>query len=511
MQSPGTNRGMSMRIALRLTCLFPVLAMVLVVPAGAAEVNGTLALDPTRLSGTDDLEQLLLYTPDPLEAGSSISHWDLSATPDLLMEPSYSPTVPLGEVDLTLPHFLDIGWPQGSSVMTIRVTDPEEEGFNDPTAVPAAPDNPGGTTLGGQRLAAMQWVAGVWASLLGSGVEINIETSFDELDCGPEPEDGAVLAAAGAQFLFFDFPNAPRQGTWYHGALAEALADENLSTTEDAYPPEAGELVVTFNRQIDEGCLAPGYRYYYGLDGNTPTGQVSFASVALHEMGHGLGFANFVDDATGSPPDFPGLPPMPDIYTVFTFDKDEQLHWSEMTNTQRRASAVNTNRVVWDGPQTTNAAPAFLDNAPTLTINSPSDIEGSYAVQSAEFGPSINLTGVSGELAVVDDGSEAPTLGCESLVNASEIAGRIAVIDRGTCFFTQKVKNAQNAGAVAVLVINNQPNGLPPMGGDDQTITIPSAGISQADGDLIKAALESRSVITRRAGRRVTPAGPVTP
>ena len=502
-----------MRIATRLVCLLPALAMVSVFPAGAAEVNGTLAVDPARIAGADDLGRMLLYTPNPLEPGSSISHWDISATPDLLMEPFSSPTVPLGEVDLTLPHFRDLGWPQGSSVITIRVKDPEDEGFNDPTVVAEAPNNSGGTTLGGQRLAALQWVAGVWAAQLGSGVEINIEASFDELDCGPDPEDGAVLAAAGAQFLFFDFPNAPRQGTWYHGALAESLAEENLSNTEDRFPPDAGDLVIFFNGGIDEGCLGPGFRYYYGLDGNTRPGQVSFAQVALHEISHGLGFSNFSNDETGELRSFPeeGIPPMPDIFNVFTFDNDQRLHWDVMTDEGRSSSAINLGRVVWDGPQTTNAAPAFLDNAPSLTINSPSGIEGTYAAQPAAFGPPIDLTGISGDLAVVDDGSDDPTLGCNSLVNAFEIAGKIAVVDRGECFFTEKVKNAQNAGAVAVIVVNNEPNGLPPMGGDDATINIPSAGISQADGDLIKAALESRSIVIRRGGLRVTPAGPVTP
>ena len=500
-----------MKFSHRLVCLVLLLAVFTVLPAGAAEVNGTLAVDPARIAGADELGRMLLYTPNPLEPGSSMSHWDISATPDLLMEPFASPTLPLGEVDLTLPHFRDLGWPQGSSVITIRVTDAAEEGFNDPTVVAQAPNNPGGTTLGGQRLAALQWVAGVWAAELGSSIEINIEASFEELDCGPNPEDGAVLAAAGSQFLFYDFPNAPRQGTWYHGALAEALAEEDLSTTEDGFPPETGELIITFNSQIDEGCLAPGYGYYYGLDGNTPPGLAPFSAVALHEISHGLGFANFVNDATGSPPVFTGIPPMPDIYSVFTFDKDDGLHWSEMTNTQRRASAVNTDRVVWDGSNVINAAPDFLDNAPSLTINSPSSIEGSYAAQPAEFGPAIDLTGISGDLAVVDDGSGAPTLGCESLVNASAIAGKIAVVDRGECFFTVKVKNAQDAGADAVIVVNNASNGLPPMGGEDATITIPSAGISQADGDLIKAALESRSAIIRRGGLRVTPAGTVSP
>lgn len=494
-----------MRLTPCLACLLPLLVVFSALPASAADVHGTLAVDPTQLAGADDLGRMLLYTPDPLEPGSSISHWDISAAPDLLMEPFASPALTLGEVDLTLPHFRDIGWPQGSSTITIRVNDPEDEGFNDPTTVPEVPNNPGGTTLGGQRLAALQWVASVWAAQLGSVVEINIETSFEELDCGPEPEDGAVLAQAGAQFLFFDFPNAPRQGTWYHGALAEALAGDDLSTAEDGFPPGTGELIVNFNRQIDEGCLSPEFRYYYGLDGNTPSGQVSFASVALHEMGHGLGFSNFVNPSTGSPPAFGGIPPMPDIYTVFTFDNDEQLHWSVMTDAQRQASSVNTNGVVWDGPQTTGAAAAYLDNAPTLAIDAPGSIKGTYAVQPAQFGPPIDLTGTSGGLVVVNDGSEAPTLGCNSLVNASEIAGKIAVIDRGDCYFTQKVLNAQDAGAVAVIIVNNQPNGLPPMGGADEMVAIPSAGISQADGDLIKDALVSAVTSFRRSGRRIAP------
>jgi hypothetical protein len=474
-------------------------------PVTATAVNATLAIDPTRRAGADELGRALLYTPNPLEEGSSISHWDRSASPDLLMEPSASPRVPFGAVDLTLPHFSDLGWPTGASNITIRVKDAAAVGFNDLTVVPAAPANPGGTTLGGQRLAAMKWAADVWSNLLRSAIEINIDSAFDELDC--DPEDGAVLAAAGARFLFSDFPSAPRQGTWYHGALAEALAGENLSSTSDGRPPDTGDLQVNFNSEIDMGCLAPSFRFYYGLDGNTPSGEVSFAMVALHEIAHGLGFSNFIDLATGSLPSFNGVPQQPDIYTVFTFDKDLQLHWDVMTADERRASAVNADRVVWDGPATVSAVPDVLDSPPRLSINSPTTIAGSYAVQTAEFGPEVDLTGVTGDLAVVRDGSDAPTLGCEALINASEVAGRIAVIDRGICFFTVKVKNAQDAGAIAAVIVNNEAQGLPPMGGDDPTVIIPAVGISQADGNLIKNALGINTSSPRRGGRRLAPTG----
>ena len=70
------------------------------------------------------------------------------------------------------------------------------------------------------------------------------------------------------------------------------------------------------------------------------------------------------------------------------------------------------------------------------------------------------------------------------------------------------MKNAQDAGAVAVIIVNNQASGLPPMGGDDESITIPSAGISQADGELIKGALENQSIFFRRGGPRVAPVNP---
>jgi hypothetical protein len=80
--------------------------------------------------------------------------------------------------------------------------------------------------------------------------------------------------------------------------------------------------------------------------------------------------------------------------------------------------------------------------------------------------------------------------GCEAFnaANTAAVNGKVAIISRGVCGFAVKVKNAQNAGAIGVLLANNIAGPIAP-GGADPTVTIPSAGITQADGDALKAAV----------------------
>ena len=52
--------------------------------------------------------------------------------------------------------------------------------------------------------------------------------------------------------------------------------------------------------------------------------------------------------------------------------------------------------------------------------------------------------------------------GCNTLINGAELNGKIAVIKRGSCNFTTKIQNAQNAGAVGVIMVNhNNPTNDP--------------------------------------------------
>jgi hypothetical protein len=67
--------------------------------------------------------------------------------------------------------------------------------------------------------------------------------------------------------------------------------------------------------------------------------------------------------------------------------------------------------------------------------------------------------------------------------NKRLVKNRIAVVQRGVCAFVVKVKNAQDAGAVGVIVVDNAP-GDPPAGmsGADPTIKIPSVRVSLNGG-----------------------------
>jgi hypothetical protein len=152
---------------------------------------------------------------------------------------------------------------------------------------------------------------------------------------------------------------------------------------------------------------------------------------------------------------------------------------------------------VWSGLNVATNVPIVLQAAaPELRLTSPPSVTGSYLVGTASFGPPLSSPGITAQVAQVVD--TAPNLGlaCTALsaANAAAVNGKIAIVDRGTCGFTVKVKNAQDAGATAVIVVNNAAGTPPPgMAGTDPTVTIPSVMITQADGTKLKNALATRS------------------
>src|SRR5262249_15761896 len=150
--------------------------------------------------------------------------------------------------------------------------------------------------------------------------------------------------------------------------------------------------------------------------------------------------------------------------------------------------------VIWTGVNVTAAAPHVLSpGTPQVKVNMPAAL-GTLRPGIATFGPALTSPGVTGNVVIAQDPADTAgpsiTAGCSAITN--NLPGKIALVDRGTCGFAVKVKDAQNAGAIAVLIVDNVAGGPAGfMSGVDPTITIPSVRITLADGNAIKAALAS--------------------
>lgn len=130
-------------------------------------------------------------------------------------------------------------------------------------------------------------------------------------------------------------------------------------------------------------------------------------------------------------------------------------------------------------------------------VQEPSPNEGNYEFTYAEPGTwgVADLTdpanAVIGTMVLVDDGTglDNPTA-CAAL---DDVSGNVAVLYRGTCEFGSKALNAQNAGAIACVIINNLPGAPVDMGAgaDGATVTIPVVMISDIDGATLRAEVEA--------------------
>ncbi|MEO8068096.1 MAG: PA domain-containing protein [Flavobacteriales bacterium] len=102
------------------------------------------------------------------------------------------------------------------------------------------------------------------------------------------------------------------------------------------------------------------------------------------------------------------------------------------------------------------------------------------------------------------DATAADSLMCDVAANAAAINGKIALLYRGSCDYSEKALFCQNAGAVAVVVINNIPG--PPVGmgagAVGTQVTIPVFQITQADGAAWRAALDNGTTVVALLGNK---------
>lgn len=109
-----------------------------------------------------------------------------------------------------------------------------------------------------------------------------------------------------------------------------------------------------------------------------------------------------------------------------------------------------------------------------------------FSIGTATFGANIATTPLNGDMVYIPDGT-ASYLGCNPYT-AGSLTGKVALIDRGTCLFVYKAKNAQDAGAIGVIIVNNTPGDPINMGSGDPSVivTIPVISVTQQDGAILK-------------------------
>ena len=153
-------------------------------------------------------------------------------------------------------------------------------------------------------------------------------------------------------------------------------------------------------------------------------------------------------------------------------------------NTYVENNALAGSELTFTGTVTTNT---LAGNGQLLFSVNNGPLEGGHQAIPAQFGGPFTTTALTEDVVLVTDESTDPDENdaCEPLTNGPDLVGKVAVIRRGACEFGFKALQAQNEGAVAVIVVNNVEG--PPIvmagGADGELVTIPVLMVSDVVGE----------------------------
>ena len=124
---------------------------------------------------------------------------------------------------------------------------------------------------------AFEYAVSIWESLIVSDIPINISANWIVID---PSSDSNVLGSAGSTSFLKNLEGFPHAGVFYNIPLAEKLAKKELDA------PNTPDISIVFNGPTN---------WYFGTDGQTPSGKYDLVTVAIHELCHGLGFIGSMD------------------------------------------------------------------------------------------------------------------------------------------------------------------------------------------------------------------------
>lgn len=186
--------------------------------------------------------------------------------------------------------------------------------------------------------AAVMRAAAIWSSLLNGSQPIVIDVCWS-----PDFAANGLLANCGSRTgTFANFAGAPLANTNYPLPLANQLSNSDLNGGDP-------EMQCRFNANRPD--------WYTGLDGIVPASRFDLISTALHEIGHGLGFAGGVawDDGNGSA-ECTGTrgvgcySTIPDVYDRFVQTGNGTSILSLANNSMALGNALTGDALVFAGP-----------------------------------------------------------------------------------------------------------------------------------------------------------------
>lgn len=121
--------------------------------------------------------------------------------------------------------------------------------------------------------AAFQLAVDIWQSIIVSPIPIRVRANWTNL--GSPSRSRVTLGSASPTDFYRLYGPTQKADAYYAIALAEKIGRKNLNG-------DAPDISANFNNQVTS--------WYLGTDGKPGPNQLDFATVVLHELGHGLGF-----------------------------------------------------------------------------------------------------------------------------------------------------------------------------------------------------------------------------